>query len=128
MSIIKADFDWISLLVIVGAGVISMVKSMAKKTPANPMKTPHTYTPEVSEDEKVEWYVDTDYYKTETIQPIEKDILSSDYYKQPEQETDIRNTISSIEIQETEEEQENVFQLDIRQAIIGGEILRRPEY
>lgn len=126
MDIVKADFDWISLLLVVGAGVIGLIKSASKKTPPAPGRIPPPYTTEANEDETVEWHTDTVSYKPETIQTMEEEIPLSDYYKKPEKETADTNTILFNPDQETE--QENRFQLDIRQAIISSEILRRPEY
>lgn len=130
MNIIKADFDWISLLVVVVAGVIGMIKSGTKKTQSRSIDIPREYIPEMQEEETVEWFNDIDIKENVPSQEyVEEVIVQGDYYKQPEKERSEADNSTPLFMPEKEEmENEELKHFNLRQAIISSEILRRPEY
>lgn len=131
MSIIQADFDWISLLVVVGAGIIGLIKSGTKKVPDGPVNLPRDFMPEEQEEETVEWFSDTAFSdKTTTKVNGEETIVQGDYYKQPQERTEeeLSSLYSNSNPEEIELENEELKHFNLRKAIISSEILRRPEY
>lgn len=134
MDIIKAEFDWISLLVVVVAGIIGLIKSATKKAPARPAGIPREYTPETEKEETVEWLNDIDikenfrenYQKAERFGEV---MPEGDYYKQPEKSMEEEKPLFEGYVElEKEAEREEAHRFNIRQAVISSEILRRPEY
>lgn len=129
MSIVKADFDWISLLVVVVAGIIGLIKSNTKKTTPKPVADmPRGFMSENPDEETVEWFNNTDYAESISLQQeFEETKMQGDYYKQPEtlpeENPDFACTSGDIEM-----EIEELKHFNLRQAIISSEILRRPEY
>ena len=109
MNIITADFNWISLLLIIGGAIFSIIKSYNKKNEEKSLLQ-NTDTDIEIENESV--YDEVERYATaKKADPI------------PVVSIEAEESIESDSISGEEE-----FQLDIRQAIIGSEILRRPEY
>ena len=115
MNIITADFNWISLLLIVGGAIFSIIKSYNKKNEEKSLlqntdieienESDYIYQENESVYDEVERYATAKKADPIPVVSIEEEAIESD------------------SISEEEE-----FQLDIRQAIIGSEILRRPEY
>lgn len=129
MGIIKADFDWISLLVIAVAGIIGMIKSGTKKTPDRPVNIPREYVPEMQEEETVEWFNDRDMNRKNPFQEeVEEIMIQGDYYKQPEEHTEANDPLDTFIPEQENLENEELAHFNLRQAIISSEILRRPEY
>ena len=125
MGIVKADFDWISLLVVVVAGIIGMIKSGTKKTSHNPVDIPREYVSEMEREETVEWFNDPDIPTKFSVQENREEMsMPGDSYK----ETEEQPLFSSVPEENTELENEALRHFNLRQAIIGSEILRRPEY
>ena len=113
MNISTAEFDWISLILVIGAGLIGWIKSNnAKKTQVPPV---FEQPGQIGEEEEILPNVE-EYTITEN-----KDV--SDYYRDPKVMIDDRDELPA----EENEEEEHV-QFDIRQAIISSEILKRPQY
>ena len=109
MNISTAEFDWISLILVIGAGLIGWIKSNnAKKTQEEILPNIEEYT--ITENKDV------------SDEPVIQEIVA-DYYRDPEVMIDDRNELPA----ENNEEEEHV-QFDIRQAIISSEILKRPQY
>lgn len=118
MDISFAGFDWISVLIIVVAGIMGLVKS----TNAN-KKKPHPVFSmpfEEEEEEEDEGYTSPMEYKITESSDMES-VVSDDYYpeKQP---------ANRPESPENAEEEIQAPAFDIRQAIISSEILKRPEF
>lgn len=125
MGIVKADFDWISLLVVVVAGIIGMIKSGTKKTSHSPVDIPREYVPEMEREETVEWFNDPDIATKSSAQENREEMsMPGDSYK----ETEEQPLFISVPEEDTESENEELRHFNLRQAIIGSEILRRPEY
>lgn len=126
MNIITADFNWISLLLIVGGAVFSIIKSYGKKDDA---KSTLQDTDFETEEE-----ADRIYQERESTVDVKERYIMTEETKQtdPLKEKNPIQVISKkeeeIEFDSTIGEEEEEFQLDIRQAIIGSEILRRPKY
>lgn len=119
MNISFAGFDWISVLIIVVAGIMGLVKS----TNAN-KKKPHPVFSmpfEEEEEEEEEGYTSPMEHKITELSDMES-VISDDYY--PKKQSADR--LERSENAEEEEIQAPVF--DIRQAIISSEILKRPEF
>lgn len=123
MGILKADFDWISLLVILVAGIIGLIKATKKEKMSGSAGIPSEHTSS-SEDATVEWLNNSENNGESTIQSKKESILAGDYYGLR------KGTIREEKFEQltNEEETENTYSFDIRQAIISSEILRRPEY
>lgn len=119
MSIIKADFDWISLLIMIGAGIIGLIKAQGKGKRTK--TSPRRYTSS-SEDKKVEWF-NMPAKEEVIIEKQEESILAGDYYR-----AQTENKSDEFQPMTEEVETENTYSFDVRQAIISNEILRRPEY
>lgn len=131
MDIVKADFDWISLLVVVIAGVIGMIKSGSRKKPGRPVDLPRQYSPEIQEEETVEWFNNTDYFdKTSSEGNIEEIIVQGNLYERPDEQSEPVENVQEYTFtsENTEQENEELKHFNLRQAIISSEILRRPEY
>lgn len=128
MGIVKADFDWISLLVVVVAGIIGLIKSGTKKTSGKPVHIPSEYRPGMQEEKTVEWLNDFDSKDEAAQQEYMEEIISGDYYKQPEEQPQEDSLIYTPVSEEAEREEEELKHFNLRQAIISSEILRRPEY
>lgn len=120
MSIVKADFDWISLLIMVGAGIIGLIKAQGKEKGTKVRPREHTSSSENRE--KVEWF-NIPENEENTIEKQEESILAGDYYR-----AQTENKSDEFQPMTEEEETENTYSFDVRQAIISNEILRRPEY
>lgn len=121
MNLITADFNWISLVVLVIAGVIGMVKSKSSKPRQKPVFPFPDFEPYPAEEEE-------SYTCSEEQEEIKKDWrqseLAGDYYRKEE-----TMPITDSPVYATpEEEEEYRPQLDLRQAIISSEILKRPEF
>lgn len=120
MNIIRADFDWFSLLAILGAGIIGMVKARSNKT-----RRPQTTSPQRDyeyHEENEEEYTHEQETASSVFSMFGMDIT-------PEKNAE-ELTIPSLFEAETESistEAENE-DFDIRQAIISNEILNRPQY
>ena len=111
MNISTAEFDWISLILVIGAGLIGWIKSNnAKKTQVPPV---FEQPGQIGEEEEILPNVE-EYTITEN-----KDVSDGPVI----QEIDDRDELPA----EENEEEEHV-QFDIRQAIISSEILKRPQY
>lgn len=124
MNIITADFNWISLLIIIVATVIGMIKSNSKKEKRRPI-FPEPYM-EGEENEIEEDYTNPVIITEQEIISKKEKFVPGDYYREPIQTEKQEN--SPIYQSDKEEKNEEYFQLDIRQAIISSEILRRPEF
>lgn len=126
MNIITADFNWISLLIIVVATVIGMVKSNTKKEARKPV----FQHPDLTEEEDMkmgEWYTKIEKEEIADNKPTQKN-MPGDYYKtMPKEEKKEQSSVFQTEPEE-EEVVEKHTSFDIRQAVIASEILRRPEY
>ncbi len=127
MNIITADFNWISLLVIVIALVIGMMKSKTKKTMERPVFFPPEYEPK---EETEEWYTVPEF--SDGREDFRKDTDTA-----RESEVIVEPSQSAIEYQpfedtpvfhDVEEKEEEPVRIDLRQAIISSEILRRPDF
>ena len=128
MDILTADFDWISLLLVLGAGVFGLIKSSndqkKKRRTSLPPYMPQFETEEEEETEDENYTLSdpvkdaryTDIFVNEVVVP------KTDYCqeKTPEFEKE----------PEQVEEKEEIYtpHFDIRQAVISSEILKRPEY
>lgn len=125
MNIITADFNWISFVIIIVATVIGMVKSNNKKQPRRPDYEDQDFETEEG-NVMVGDYTNQDFERLKaTLQQKEERGLPGDYYapinEQPAE--------TSLTYQDEEEENgETHTVLDIRQAIISSEILRRPQF
>ena len=119
MNISTAEFDCISLILVIGAGLIGWIKSNnAKKTQVPPV---FEQPGQIGEEEEIEGYTITE-NKDVSDEPVIQEVVA-DYYRDPEVMIDDRNELPA----ENNEEEEPV-QFDIRQAIISSEILKRPQY
>lgn len=123
MNISTAEFDWISLILVIGAGLIGWIKNNnAKKTQVPPV---FEQPGQIGEEEEilpnVEEYTITE-NKDVSDGPVIQEIVA-DYYRDPKVMIDDRDELPA----EENEEEEHV-QFDIRQAIISSEILKRPQY
>ncbi|MFR3330908.1 MAG: hypothetical protein ACLTSL_12250 [Odoribacter splanchnicus] len=123
MNISAAEFDWISLILVIGAGFIGWIKSNnAKKTQVPPVfEQPDPIGEEEEILPNVEEYTITE-NKDISDEPVIQEVVA-DYYRDPKVTADVRNELPT----EENEEEEHV-QFDIRQAIISSEILKRPQY
>ncbi len=132
MSDNSTNSDWISILVVIVAGLISLLK--AKNSKKNgPVPVPAYPSPKYGESEENKEVEEEiyDYHPYEEkiensfldrLFPGEtEDILSSESYR-PLSEQSVESYISS------EETQEILYEFDIKQAVIGYEIIRRPNY
>ena len=116
MNISTAEFDWISLILVIGAGLIGWIKSNnAKKTQVPPV---FEQPGQIGEEEEILPNENKDVLDGPVIQEI-----VADYYRDPKVMIDDRDELPA----EENEEEEHV-QFDIRQAIISSEILKRPQY
>ena len=130
MSDSGSGFDWISILAIIVAGGISIIKGLSKKTkreePPVWREPEYTYEEEEEEPEErtiVEEYNDIVLKKESVPSAVAGPTFFGDYYKTPKvPEEDI------LHILQEEPEEEPVHDFDIRQAVIASEILRRPQY
>ena len=117
MNISTAEFDWISLILVIGAGLIGWIKSNnAKKTQVPPV---FEQPGQIGEEEEILPNVED---KDVSDGPVIQEIVA-DYYRDPKVMIDDRDELPA----EENEEEEHV-QFDIRQAIISSEILKRPQY
>lgn len=123
MNISTAGFDWISLILVIGAGLIGWIKSNnAKKTQVPPVFEQPDWIGEEEESlPDVEEYTITENQDV-SDEPVIQEV-GTDYYRDPKVMTDDRN-----ELPTEENEEEEYVQFDIRQAIISSEILKRPQY
>ena len=123
MNISTAGFDWISLILVIGAGLIGWIKSNnAKKNQVPPVfERPDWIGEEEEVVPNVEEYVITE-SQDFSDEPVIQEVVA-DYYRDPKVMADDRNESPT----EENEEEEHV-QFDIRQAIISSEILKRPQY
>lgn len=126
MNMITADFNWISFLILIVAGIIGIVKSAnAKKQGQKPV----FQFPDFQEEENIEEIVEdirlNDEY--EPYSKIEEEIrmpeVTPGVYKEQAKE---QNQTTPEKTEEISREEELHFNL--RQAIISSEILRRPEF
>ena len=109
MNISTAEFDWISLILVIGAGLIGWIKSNnAKKTQVPPV---FEQPGQIGEEEEILPNVE-EYTITENKDVSDGPVMIEDRNELPAEEN---------------EEEEHV-QFDIRQAIISSEILKRPQY
>lgn len=123
MNIFTADFDWISLLLVIGAGVVSLIKSWSKKEASKPVFESSDSAGEGDRDWNLEEspvFVREESMFQEQITGVAEE---TDYYKDPK-------VAAQVIISSSEEETETAesFHFDIRQAVISSEILKRPEY
>ena len=129
MNVLQAGFDWISLLIIVIAGIIGMVKS----TKAQKKRQQPTFSPSYPEEEEKP---EQDWTEEKELSTYFDDLLSKtpqkeeltmpgDYYQasKPVQE-EVKDTIDTFE----EDKKEEIAHFNLRQAIISSEILKRPEF
>lgn len=123
MNISTAEFDWISLILVIGAGLIGWIKNNnAKKTQVPPVFEQPDWVGEEEEIlSNVEEYTIAKNQNVSDESVIQK--VGTDYYRDPKIMADNRNELPT----EENEEEEHV-QFDIRQAIISSEILKRPQY
>lgn len=131
MSDSGSGFDWISILAIIVAGGISIIKGLSKKTKREepPVRREPEYTYEDEEPEEstiVEEYNDTVLKKEPVFSSITEPTFFGDYYKKPEPQKE--EPFFGHEHILEEPEEEVAYDFDIRQAIIASEILRRPQY
>lgn len=116
MNLIIADFNWISFVLIIVAGIIGMIKSNARKSryPSAPLDL------EVYEEEETEkkYGCEEERERKEIQVPTDNDFSEEIVLKKE------RPDCSVME----EDEEEYHSQFDIRQAIISSEILKRPEF
>lgn len=120
MSIVKADFDWISLLIMVGAGIIGLIKAQGKEKGTKARR--REYASSSENKKEVEWF-NVPVNEENAIEKQEESILTGDYYG-----GQTENKSNEFQPMQEEEEMENTYSFDVRQAIISNEILRRPEY
>lgn len=128
MSESNTGFDWFSVLAILVAGGISVVKAMSNKskqrTAARSRGIPEYREEHEEYTESGESMIDdytNPYYKE---QDSEKPILGGDYYSASSDISAEDN--ASLDLPEESEQRHADF--DLRQAIISSEILRRPQY
>lgn len=124
MNVSLAGFDWISLLLIVIAGIIGLVKSSnAQKKRQQPIfPKPYREEDDIETNDEGNYATPEFTGNTETIStPMPEPLFSTDYYRKREPEK--KNTLIV-----DDDDDDEVPQLDIRQAIISSEILKRPEF
>ena len=102
-----------------------MIKSGTKKTSHSPVDIPREYVPEMEREETVEWFNAPDIATKSSVQENREEMsMPGDSYK----ETEEQPLFISVPEENTESENEELRHFNLRQAIIGSEILRRPEY
>ena len=122
MNLITADFNWISLVVIMVAGIIGMLKSRSGKS-AYPSETnfpefePWAEEPEEEHFEEKAW----ERIEETPVSPEPPEVADHSWQACPEEEP-------SAHTASEEEREEGQPAFDIRQAIISSEILKRPEF
>lgn len=134
MNIITADFNWISLLIILGASIFGMIKSNSKKTAQKPFYPEPDYTNEEYEDADERYIVYESAKDKELEQVLENRFqpetaiheITDDYYNPVLEEAKKESPVYASGTEE-ENEEESVY-FDIRQAVISSEVLRRPEF
>lgn len=121
MNVITADFNWFSLLILVIAGVIGIVKSMNANKQG---RQPAFELPDFGEEkDTLEEYINPefeprDYQQSNSNQSFDYDVTKNEV-----------GIINEPLIMQTEDEEPATQpEFDIRQAIISSEILRRPEF
>lgn len=123
MNISTAGFDWISLILIIGAGLIGWIKRNNEKKNQVP---PVFEQPDWVEEEEeilpnIEEYTIVENQDIPD-EPVVQE-MDADCYREPQVMADNKN-----ELPTEENEKEEHVQFDIRQAIISSEILKRPQY
>lgn len=128
MNIITADFNWISLLVIVIVWIIGMMRSKTKKTVERPVFFPPEY--DTQEDEKEEGYTVSDFSDRKEESWIAANTArESEVTIEPSKSAmNYRPFENTPVFQDDEEKEEEPIRIDLRQAIISSEILRRPDF
>lgn len=125
MNIITADFNWISFLIVIVATIIGMVRSNVRKVAPKPVFQDE---PELEPEADMMVEVTNRFNKQEqeTVQLADSS-FSGKAYSVPgkDNQSKLENPVYSSD---SEKEQENPLQFDIRQAVISSEILRRPEF
>lgn len=129
MNISTAEFDWISLLFLAGAGIIGMIKARqgGQKKMVKDIFTPDLPDSYEEEEDEIPEYrknvqeVTEERWRTETL--VEEPVPTTDYYREIVPESGLSKNFTE---EETEEEVHPHF--DIRQAVISSEILKRPQY
>lgn len=120
MNLITADSSWISFLIVIVTIIFSVIKSNAKK----PARKPAFPSPDF------EPYADEEKEKEELTSLVKQekedyDSLPGDYYSQ--KDATLKGEKAGDDSSE-EETDIHAPRLDIRQAIISSEILKRPEF
>ena len=121
MNLITADFNWISLVLIVVAGIIGMRKSRTGKSEHPSEANLPEFEPWAAEPEEEHWD-EKEWERPEEVSVSPEIPEDSDHLSQVCPEKDLPESTT------TEEEQEEHPSFDIRQAIISSEILKRPEF
>lgn len=120
MNISTAEFDWISLILVIGAGIIGWIKSNdTKKKRVPPVYEHPDWGGEEESLQNVERYTISEDQEL-SVEPIVQE-ATADYYRDPKISVD-----NDLQTEENEEEEHIYF--DIRQAVISSEILKRPQY
>lgn len=121
MNVITADFNWFSLLILVIAGVIGIVKSMNANKQG---KKPAFELPDFGEEnDSLEEDINPEF---ETKDYQQSNLNQSFDYDVTKKEVEIIDEPVSTQTQDDETATQPEFNL--RQAIISSEILRRPEF
>lgn len=135
MNLITADFDWISIVITLVAVIAAFNKPKAKKNGKIPEPTTTDWGTELQEDEmeEPEEYENDDKIEYETLegrfavveeqpQPSFSAELPGDYYRPKE-------SLSEVTADTGEEKNDTeLFQWDLRKAVLSSEILKRPEF
>lgn len=121
MNVITADFNWFSLLILVIAAVIGIIKSMNANKQG---KKPAFELPDFGEEKDIlEEYINPE-FETKDCQQLNPN--QSFDYDVTKKEVEIIN--EPFIMQTEDEETATQPEFNIRQAIISSEILRRPKF
>ncbi len=132
MNIITADFNWISLLAIVMVYVVGMMRSkMMKSKTEKTMEKPVFFPPEHDSGGKTEeGYTVSEF--SDRREGVLEDMDSTCESEVPIESAQPATVYQMFEnkpaLHDGEEEEEESVCLDLRQAIISSEILRRPDF
>lgn len=120
MNISTAEFDWISLLFLAGAGLIGVIRA---KQGGQKKMVKDIFAPDLPDSYEEEEIPE---YRGHTGEVREENgyTETSDYYRERVPASDLSVNFAG---EETDQE-EDYPHFDIRQAIISSEILKRPQY
>lgn len=131
--------DWVSILAIIIAGVIGLVKSSARKKNTRPSPVAPSVGPQREEYRRMEEEQQDEQeplYPSETIAVEPTPAYSGDFYRAPQASwkesllsENGTNEIEAVSFgEENNPDEPEHLQFDIRQAIIISEILQRRSY